>query len=153
VELKRYLLLDSAMGSLLSDVKKLKEILANDYGILNVPIGLLLVGFSHQERDEGIRRRLSSFVGRAGLGDWAHLERDFRIAPEHEPMSICLVDFWFFSGMLLELPQRSVSNPCYCFFQQYSFLGPCRVRAVHPPSSRSIGVSARMTHEAGSSVS
>ena len=98
VELKRYLLLDHAMGGLLWDIKKLKEILANDYGILNVPLGFLMVGFSHKERDEWIRRRLSSFVGRAELGDWVHLEKDFRIAPKEEPMNICLVDFWFFSG-------------------------------------------------------
>jgi len=98
IEVKKYTILDSVFSGLLRDIEKIKSILDDEHGILNTPVGFLLIGFLHKPRDQWLNRRLGSFVTRAGLSTWTHLQHDIAIAPEQEPMCICALDFWCFQG-------------------------------------------------------
>ena len=73
-EVKHYVLLDKSFRGMLDDIAKIKEVLENEHAILNLPVAFLLIGFTHEGRDEWTNRRLRTFVERAKIGDWQHLQ-------------------------------------------------------------------------------
>lgn len=97
LEIKRYLLLDSAFRGMLADVQKITSVLSDEYRGLNLPIGFLLVGFAHEPRDEWVARRLSIFAERANLTHWLHFQRDIEVGSVGQPMRMCLLDLWCFT--------------------------------------------------------
>ena len=75
----------------------MKAVLDDERGMMNLPIGFLLIGFSHNPRDKWLNRRLESFEKRARIKEWKHYQRDIEIAPEDEPMRVCVIDLWISS--------------------------------------------------------